>query len=40
MPLRAYAIAFVSNDSMREELPEQVYQGRSASEAVQAAELH
>lgn len=39
MPLRAYAITLMHNDSMKEELPEQVYQGRSVSEAVQAAEI-
>ncbi len=39
MPLRAFGIIFRWNDSVGEELPEQVYQGRSASEAVQAAEI-
>lgn len=39
MPLRAYAITLMNNDSTMDELPEQVYQGRSASEAVQAAEI-
>ncbi len=39
MPLRAYAITFKWNDSDGEDLPEQVYQGRSVSEAVQMAEI-
>ncbi len=36
MPLRAFAITYVSHD---EELQEQVFQGRSMAEAVQAAEV-
>ena len=39
MPMRAFGITFMHNNNMKEDLPEQVYQGRSLSEAVQQAEI-